>query len=95
MDGPDATFAANCPSGCGFHQCPGAVTVGLRNRLRADAGPGARTASGTGRRIDQRNNPLTAIAAKDGYKPKVKQVRVVSGETVRADFALQKAGCQA
>ncbi|MGH3486286.1 MAG: S8 family serine peptidase [Nocardioidaceae bacterium] len=43
--------------------------------------------------IDQRNNPLTAIAAKDGYKPKVKQVKVVSGQTVRADFALQKAGC--
>ena len=43
--------------------------------------------------IDRRNNPLTAIAAKDGYKPKVKQVRVASGKTVRADFALQKAGC--
>lgn len=37
--------------------------------------------------IDQRNNPLTAIAGKDGDKPKVKQVRVVSGETVGADFA--------
>lgn len=43
--------------------------------------------------IDRRNNPLQVIAAKDGYKPKVRTVRIVAGGTVTANFALQKTGC--
>jgi hypothetical protein len=43
--------------------------------------------------IDERNNPLSIIAAKDGYKPKFRTVRIRQGQTVTANFALQKAGC--
>jgi N-acetylneuraminic acid mutarotase len=43
--------------------------------------------------IDVRNNPLSIIAAKDGYKPKFRTVRIRQGQTVTANFALQKAGC--
>ena len=38
-------------------------------------------------------NPLQVIAAKDGYQPTVKTVRLKRGETVTADFALMRAGC--
>ena len=35
-------------------------------------------------------NPLEVIAAKDGYKPRSKIVRITAGGTVTADFALKK-----
>jgi N-acetylneuraminic acid mutarotase len=35
-------------------------------------------------------NPLQVIAAKDGYTPKTKVVRITAGGTVTADFALKK-----
>ena len=35
-------------------------------------------------------NPLQVIAAKDGYQPKSKVVRIVKGGTVSADFTLKK-----
>ena len=35
-------------------------------------------------------NPLDVIAAKDGYQPKAKIVRITAGGTVTADFALKK-----
>ncbi len=38
-------------------------------------------------------NPLTLIAAKDGYSPQTKQARVFRGEETRADFTLRKSGC--
>jgi hypothetical protein len=38
-------------------------------------------------------NPLTLIAAKDGYSPQSRQVRLYRGEETRADFTLRKAGC--
>jgi hypothetical protein len=38
-------------------------------------------------------NPLTLIAAKDGYQPKAKTVRLIRGSTVTADFVLKKRGC--
>ncbi|WP_405583194.1 carboxypeptidase regulatory-like domain-containing protein [Streptomyces sp. NBC_01190] len=41
--------------------------------------------------LDQRNNPLTVIVAKDGYKPTVATVKVVKGKTVITDFTLKKA----
>jgi hypothetical protein len=40
--------------------------------------------------LDNRNNPLQMIVAKDGYKPQVKTVKVVKGKTVTTNFALQK-----
>ena len=38
-------------------------------------------------------NPLTLIAAKDGYQPRAKTVQVIRGNTVTANFALKKRGC--
>ena len=38
-------------------------------------------------------NPFTLIAAKDGYTPQSRKVRLVRGEEIRADFTLRKAGC--
>jgi subtilisin family serine protease/N-acetylneuraminic acid mutarotase len=38
-------------------------------------------------------NPLQLIAAKDGYAPQTKQVRLTKGATVRGDFTLKKARC--
>ena len=35
-------------------------------------------------------NPLDVIAAKDGYQPKARIVRITAGGTVTADFALKK-----
>ena len=40
-----------------------------------------------------RHNPLQLIAAKDGYKPQTKKVRLVRGTTVTGNFALKKNGC--
>ncbi|MEU9206202.1 carboxypeptidase regulatory-like domain-containing protein [Streptomyces sp. NPDC048332] len=41
--------------------------------------------------LDARNNPLTVIAAKDGYAPTVATVKVVRKGTVTTDFTLKKA----
>jgi hypothetical protein len=38
-------------------------------------------------------NPLQLIAAKDGYSPQAKTVKLIKGRTVRGDFTLKKAGC--
>ena len=38
-------------------------------------------------------NPLQLIAAKDGYAPQTKTVRLTKGATVRGDFTLKKARC--
>jgi N-acetylneuraminic acid mutarotase len=38
-------------------------------------------------------NPLQLIAAKDGYQPQTKQVRLKKGKTVRGDFTLRRSGC--
>lgn len=43
--------------------------------------------------INSGANPLELIAAKDGYAPKSKTVRLVRGYTVRADFTLKKTRC--
>lgn len=39
--------------------------------------------------LDRRNNPLTLIAAKDGYKPQTRTVKLVAGTPVTSDFALK------
>jgi hypothetical protein len=39
--------------------------------------------------LDIRNNPLTLIAAKDGYKPQTRSTELVSGEPITEDFALK------
>ncbi|WP_460664915.1 S8 family serine peptidase [Kribbella swartbergensis] len=39
--------------------------------------------------LDRRNNPLTLIAAKDGYRPQTRTTRLVAGEPVTEDFALK------
>ena len=40
--------------------------------------------------LDYRNNPLTVIAAKDGYQPQVKTVKIKKGASVTATFILLK-----
>ncbi len=41
--------------------------------------------------LDVRNNPLTLIAAKDGYQPQVKTVKIVKGGTVTVNVTLKHA----
>lgn len=41
--------------------------------------------------LDVRNNPLSVIAAKDGYQPQVRTVKIVKGTTTTASFVLKKA----
>ncbi|MGH3506511.1 MAG: carboxypeptidase regulatory-like domain-containing protein [Nocardioidaceae bacterium] len=43
--------------------------------------------------VATRFNPLQVIAAKDGYMPQTKQIRVVKGKTTTTNFNLQKSGC--
>ncbi len=38
-------------------------------------------------------NPLQLIAAKDGYAPQTRTVRLAKGKEVRADFTLRRTGC--
>ena len=40
--------------------------------------------------LDYRNNPLTVIAAKDGYQPQVATVKITKGKTVTETFTLLK-----
>ena len=40
--------------------------------------------------LAQRLQPAQVIAAKDGYQPKARVVRITAGGTVTADFALKK-----
>jgi N-acetylneuraminic acid mutarotase len=40
--------------------------------------------------LDYRNNPLTVIAAKDGYQPQVKTVKITKGATSTVKFVLLK-----
>ena len=39
--------------------------------------------------LDVRNNPLTLIAAKDGWAPQIKTAKIMKGMTTTADFALK------
>ncbi|HKT02762.1 MAG TPA: carboxypeptidase regulatory-like domain-containing protein [Rugosimonospora sp.] len=41
--------------------------------------------------LDVRNNPLQVIAAKDGYQPQVKTVKIAKGKTTTLGFTLKKA----
>ncbi|QBR94317.1 peptidase S8 [Nocardioides euryhalodurans] len=43
--------------------------------------------------FNSKANPLQLIAAKDGYQPQFRQVRLTRGATERADFNLRKTGC--
>ena len=38
-------------------------------------------------------NPLALIAAKDGYAPQTRTVRLIRGEETRANFTLKKSRC--
>ncbi|MEU0095147.1 S8 family serine peptidase [Kribbella sp. NPDC006257] len=39
--------------------------------------------------LDRRNNPLTLIAAKDGYKPQTRTTKLIAGTPVTENFALK------
>ncbi len=39
--------------------------------------------------LDKRNNPLSAIVAKDGWKPQTKAITIVAKKTTTANFALK------
>jgi hypothetical protein len=41
--------------------------------------------------LDVRNNPLQVIAAKDGFQPQVKTVKITKGGTATTNFVLKKA----
>jgi Carboxypeptidase regulatory-like domain/Kelch motif/Viral BACON domain len=43
--------------------------------------------------MDRRNNPLTMIVAKDGYKPQTRRTRIRAGEAVVENFALNRTNC--
>jgi hypothetical protein len=43
--------------------------------------------------MDRRNNPLTIIAAKDGWKPQVRSTKLVAGTPTVEDFALKPIKC--
>ena len=43
--------------------------------------------------LDKRSNPLTVIAAKDGFVPQARTVRISQGDTLTASFALVHTGC--
>ncbi|MEJ7648956.1 MAG: carboxypeptidase-like regulatory domain-containing protein [Nakamurella sp.] len=40
--------------------------------------------------LDKRNNPVTAIVAKDGFKPQTATVKVIAGQTVTKNWVLVK-----
>jgi hypothetical protein len=40
--------------------------------------------------LDARYSPLQVIAAKDGYQPQVKSVKITKGATTTTNFALKK-----
>ncbi|WP_043729229.1 carboxypeptidase regulatory-like domain-containing protein, partial [Kutzneria sp. 744] len=43
--------------------------------------------------LDNRNNPLTLIVARDGWQPQTRQVKITKGKSVTADFALKPVSC--
>ena len=43
--------------------------------------------------VDRRNNPLTLIVAKDGWKPQTRQARIVAGSPTVENFALSPIRC--
>ncbi|MGW4486557.1 carboxypeptidase regulatory-like domain-containing protein [Amycolatopsis sp. NPDC004368] len=43
--------------------------------------------------LDRRNNPLTLIAARDGWQPQTRTVKLVKGQPEVADFVLKPTGC--
>ena len=43
--------------------------------------------------LDNRNNPLTLIVARDGWQPQTRQVKITKGKSVTADFALKSDSC--
>ncbi|SCL28877.1 N-acetylneuraminic acid mutarotase [Micromonospora pallida] len=43
--------------------------------------------------MDRKNNPLTVIAAKDGFKPQTRQSRLVANTPTVEDFNLSATGC--
>jgi hypothetical protein len=43
--------------------------------------------------LDNRNNPLTLIVAKDGWQPQTRQVRIKARQTTTADWKLLSATC--
>ena len=43
--------------------------------------------------LDKRNNPLTMIAAKDGWKPQTRTTRINTSTPTVEDFALTPVRC--
>ena len=43
--------------------------------------------------LDNRNNPLTLIVARDGWQPQTRQVKITKGKSVTADFGLKPVSC--
>ncbi|HEY0497337.1 MAG TPA: carboxypeptidase regulatory-like domain-containing protein [Kutzneria sp.] len=43
--------------------------------------------------LDNRNNPLTLIVARNGWQPQTRQVKITKGRSVTADFALKPVSC--
>ncbi|HEY3718066.1 MAG TPA: carboxypeptidase regulatory-like domain-containing protein [Jatrophihabitantaceae bacterium] len=98
-----ATMQVNPPAAWG--KITGAVTAAVGGAPIAGATVQIGTFSGTGQVtftlktdntghyqlwLDARYSPLQIIAAKDGYQPQVKTVKITKGTTTTSNFALKK-----
>jgi N-acetylneuraminic acid mutarotase len=82
----------------GGQACNGTVTPLGAATLQADSWAGSWTftteSDGTyAYWFNTGANPLTLIAAKDGYAPQTRNVRLIRGEETRANFTLKKSRC--
>ena len=78
--------------------CPGAVAPLAGATLQVDSWAGSWTlataSDGTyAQWFNAGANPLQLIAARDGYAPQTRKVRLTRGATVTADFTLRRTGC--
>ncbi len=105
VDAVDVTLTVNPPAAWGKvvgtvtgQSCTGATSPLAKATVQVDSWAGSWTfdTDADGEYAYWFNagaNPLTLIAAKDGYQPQTKTVRVLKGATVTASFTLKKRGC--
>jgi hypothetical protein len=105
VDPVDVTMTVNPPKAWGKlagtvsgRACNGAVTPLSKATLQVDSWAGSWTFAtepdgSYAYWFNAGANPLSLIAAKDGYAPQARTVKLRKGATVRADFTLRRSGC--
>jgi subtilisin family serine protease len=105
VDAVDVTMTVTPPAAWGKlvgtvsgRSCAGAVSPLAKATVQVDSWAGSwtfdtDTAGEYAYWFNAGANPLSLIAAKDGYQPQMKQVKLIRGATVTANFTLQKRGC--